>query len=121
MAGHKGFALSLWNEALAVLAGGVGAAPDAPPLHTFQLEVYDPDAFTGSRRFEEGFGRTLRWLSSSRPRGSGTGSRFPGRRRLALRCESRESGIPLAEETLQALASLGARLGVPAAAWFEEP
>ncbi len=78
--GHKGYGLSLFNEALTVLAGGSANNPEAVPSQSFLLMVLDPAAFGGSEYYIKEMRRFLAHVKSSRVRSSFQEIRLPGER-----------------------------------------
>lgn len=110
--GHKGYALSLFNEALTVMAGGSANNPDADPHQSFSLMVLDPAAFAGWDYYEREMQRYLVHLKSSRIRPDWEEIRLPGERGFAALADCRRHGVPLGEHKLGILRNLAKEHGV---------
>ncbi|KPK47474.1 MAG: hypothetical protein AMK72_08400 [Planctomycetes bacterium SM23_25] len=113
--GHKGYALSLWCEALTALSGGSANNPRSPQAQSFTLTVIDPEAFAGSDGFLKEMKRFCAHVKASRPRPGTDPIRLPGERGFAALREAREKGVPLAEETVRKLNEIGSANNVQAA------
>jgi len=112
--GHKGYALSLWCEAMTALAGGSANNPDLPQTQSFTLTVIDPAAFAGSDYFVAEMKRFCARVKSSRPRPGADPVRLPGERGFAALRQAREQGVPLEDDTLAKLNALAAANNVAA-------
>lgn len=110
--GYKGFALSLFNEALTALAGGSANNPQAPSHQSFALMVLDPSAFAGSGYFLEEMKRFLEHVKSSRLRPGFDEIRLPGERGFAALEDCRINGIPLDDDKLQMLRKIADDNGI---------
>jgi len=110
--GYKGFAMSLWCEALAAMAGGRCNAPDAPSRQSFTLTVIDPEAFTGKEAYRKEIKRFIAHVKSSRLRPGVTEIRVPGERGLTSRAEARRKGVPIDEEMVASLNAIAEKNGV---------
>lgn len=110
--GHKGYALSLWCEALAVLAGGNANNPELPQTQSFSLTVIDPQALAGSDHFQTEMKRFLARVKASRPRPGADPIRLPGQRGFAALREARRNGVPMDEETVGKLNEIASANGV---------
>ena len=107
--GHKGFALSLFNEALTALAGGNANNPDVVQYQSFSLMVLDPAAFGGVDNFLQEMRRFLDHVRSARTRPGGQEIRLPGERGFANLADCRIHGVPLDDEKLDMLRKLAER------------
>ena len=95
--GHKGYALSLWCEALVALAGGSCNNPDAPPRQSFFITVLDPQAFAGNEYYVKEIDRFISHLRSSRTRPGFDAIRLPGERALSALRDAERDGIEVDE------------------------
>jgi L-lactate dehydrogenase len=111
--GHKGYGLSLWNEALAAVAGGSCNNPRSPTRQCFNLTVIDPQAFGGRAYYAQEMKRFLAHVRSSRLRPGCREIRLPGERSFRLLWESAREGIPLEEEMVETLNRIARKNGVP--------
>ncbi|HUW85193.1 MAG TPA: Ldh family oxidoreductase [Phycisphaerae bacterium] len=112
--GHKGYALSLWCEAMTALAGGDCNNPDAPQAQSFTLIVIDPEAFAGREYYAQEMKRFVGWLRSSRLRPGTSEIRLPGQRGFRLLHQARKEGVPVDDAALEQLNRLAAENGVDA-------
>ena len=112
--GHKGYALSLFNEALTVLAGGSANNPDAELYQSFSLMALDPAAFGGSDYFFKEMRRFLAHVKSSRVRSHFKEIRLPGERGFAALEGCRIYGVPLDDNKLRMLRKLADDNGIEA-------
>lgn len=112
--GHKGYALSLFNEALTVMAGGSANNPEAQSCQSFSLMVLDPAAFGGSEYFSKEMQRFLSYLKSSRVRPQVKEVRLPGERGFAALADCRIHGVPLDDGKLAMLRKLADKNGIEA-------
>ncbi|MBN1352643.1 Ldh family oxidoreductase [candidate division KSB1 bacterium] len=103
--GYKFYGLSLFNEALTVLAGGSANNPASPSYQSFALIVLDPDAFAGAEYYQREMKRYLDFVKKARPR-PGFEVRLPGERGFAALEDCRKNGIPLSDEKLGLLNKL---------------
>ncbi|MHC4716978.1 MAG: Ldh family oxidoreductase [Planctomycetota bacterium] len=101
--GHKGYALSLWCEALTALSGGSANNPDVPQTQSFALTVIDPAAFAGSDHFLAEMKRFCARVKSSRPRPGADPVRLPGEGGFTALREAKSRGVPLDEDTIAKL------------------
>ena len=101
--GHKGYALSLWCEALTAVAGGNCNNPERPQRQSFALSVADPDAFAGRDYYEKEIARFVKHVKSSRARPGFQAIRLPGERGFRSLREARRSGLPLEAGTIEKL------------------
>jgi LDH2 family malate/lactate/ureidoglycolate dehydrogenase len=110
--GHKFYALSLFNEALTVLAGGSANNPGMPPRQSFSLAVLDPSAFAGSEYYLEEMKRFVAHLKGSRARTDLDGVRLPGERGFKALEDARLNGVPLDESKLRMLGRIAHEIGI---------
>ena len=110
--GHKAYILSLFNEALTVLAGGSANNPDAPQYQSFAVHVLDPAAFAGRQYYDNEMSRYVRYLKSSRVRPGCERVRLPGERGFAALTDSRANGLPLDDDKLQMLKEIAEQHGL---------
>jgi L-lactate dehydrogenase len=110
--GYKGFALSLWNEALTVLSGGSANNPDVVDHQSFALWVIDPAVFSGSDYFLAEMKRFKAYVKSSPSRPGFEEVRLPGERGFSYLSDCRENGIPLTGEKIELLRDLAVRNGL---------
>ncbi len=105
--GHKGYALTLFNEALTALAGGRANDPDAPAFQSFALMAIDPEALAGAATFAAEMRGFLARVRGARSR-TGAPVRLPGERGFAALADSAARGIPLNAEMVERLRRLAA-------------
>ena len=112
--GHKGYALSLFNEALTVMGGGSANNPDAQSKQFFSLMVLDPSAFGGSEYYKEEMKRFLAHVKNSRVRETFEEIRLPGERGFKALADCRIHGVPLDDKKLELLRKLADEHGIEA-------
>ncbi len=110
--GYKFYALSLFNEALTVMAGGNANNPETPPRQSFSLAVLDPSAFAGSGYYLEEMKRFVGHLKSSRARPDLGGVRLPGERGFKALEDARKNGVPLDEGKFRMLEKIAEDNGI---------
>ena len=110
--GYKGYAFSLWSEALAAMAGGSANNPELPSRQNFNLTVIDPQAFAGSDYFRTEMLRFVAHVKSSRPRPGGSAIRLPGDRARERSAESRRRGVELDPGLFERLNAVAAKNGL---------
>lgn len=111
-AGHKGYALSVIVELLAVgLSGGEVVGPDERGSCLF-VACIDPAAF----RIDGGFGETVenvaRRLKGQPPAAGFDDVLLPGEPEARSRAERAEKGVPLSDATWEAITGVARDLGV---------
>jgi len=111
--GYKGFAMSLWSEALTAAAGGRTNNPANPSRQAFNLTVIDPEAFAGRAAYHAEMARLVAWVKSSRLRPGVTEIRLPGERGLKALTDARENGVPLDDAAIERLNALARKSGLP--------
>lgn len=112
--GYKGYALSLFNEALAVMGGGSANNPDAQSQQFFSLMVLDPSAFGGTEYYKKEMKRFLAHVKNSRVRETFDEIRLPGERGIAALADCRIHGVPLDDNKLELLRNLADEHGIEA-------
>ncbi|MFC1461235.1 Ldh family oxidoreductase, partial [Verrucomicrobiota bacterium] len=100
--------LSLFNEALTVLAGGSANNPELPGHQSLALMVLDPAAFAGPEYYLKEMKRFMAHVRSSRSRSGSEGIRLPGERGFAALADSRVNGISLDNDKLAMLRKIAA-------------
>jgi len=110
--GHKGYALSLWCEALTAVAGGDCNNPEVEQRQTFSLTVIDPAAYSGADYYYREMTRFLERVKSSRPRPGIAEIRLPGERSQRTFREAERNGAPLDDDQVNTLNELAAKCGV---------
>ena len=109
--GYKGFGLSLMVEILGSTLGGTSVPPDGAPntyLNGFTVIVFHPDAF--SDRFVETIDKLCAYITSCPPATDSSGVVMPGGYDFAMRKKRLAEGIPIAENTWEALRKTAASL-----------
>ena len=110
--GHKGFALSLWCEALTALSGGHANDPDAHGGQSFTLTVLDPEAFAGREYYLAEMTRFIAYVKASRLRPGFDAIRLPGERGLAALRDAKAHGVPLSPPQIGRLNELARARGI---------
>ena len=110
--GHKAYALSLFIEALTVLAGGSANNPEVPAHQSFALLVLDPFGFAGADHYAKEMQRFVAHMRSSRVRPGFPAIRLPGERGFQALRDARQNGVPLDEGKLAMLRRLADDAGV---------
>ncbi len=111
--GHKGYALSLWCEALTAMAGGSCNNPDAPSRQCFNLTVIDPEAFAGRDYYNAEMQRFVAHVKASRRLPGVDSIRLPGERGFHSLRQAEEQGIPLEDSVLKGLNELAQKHDLP--------
>jgi LDH2 family malate/lactate/ureidoglycolate dehydrogenase len=93
--GHKGYALSIFNEALAFMGGAARDGDRSPWFQSFTLMVMDAEAFAGSDNLRQRMREFAAHLKSSRLRPGFKEIRMPGEGGFRLLAEAVKNGIPL--------------------------
>ena len=112
-AGHKGYALGLWLEALTSALSGHGRA-DTPTAWgaSVLVQVIDPARFGGSAAFLRETGWMENAVHENPPGPSGMPVRLPGERGLALRALALSEGVVLHPSLPPMLADRAAKAGI---------
>lgn len=111
--GHKGYAMSLWCEAMTALAGGRTNDPQSPSRQSFSLMVLDPDCFAGREYFEGQIKHLIGWLQSSRVRPGHDKIRLPGERGQQSLRQAEKNGVPVDEKVLAQFEELAGKYEIP--------
>jgi L-lactate dehydrogenase len=111
--GYKGYAMSLWSEALTAMAGGRTNDPAAPSRQAFNLTVVDPEAFAGPDAYLAELNGFLARMRACRLRPGFTEIRLPGERGLRALADARRLGVPVDDENLDRLNEIAANNRVP--------
>lgn len=114
--GHKGYALALLNEALTGALSGHGRAHaqrnDKAVGSAMNLQIIDPDGFSGRAVFEQEMAALGTAITTARPAKNSQGPRLPGQRAFALRRQQLEHGIDLHTDVESLLAALSVETGI---------
>ncbi len=112
--GYKGFALSLWSEALAAAGGGTcnDADRDDEPAQSCTLWVIDPEATGNGEHFRREFERFCRYVKTSRPR-PGHEVRLPGDGAYSREQQAMDHGLTVTDAVWAELEALSGDHGVP--------
>lgn len=113
MDGYKGYAFSLWCEALTAMAGGDCNNPEAETHQSFNLEVIDPEAFAGHDYYYKEIQRFITHMKNSRVRPGFSEIRLPGEGGFRCLNESEKKGIPLENEMVEKLTSVAKKYSIP--------
>ena len=110
--GHKGYGLSLWNEALTAMAGGSCNNPASKTRQSFNLTVIDPEAFGGMKYYNKEMQRFLMHVKDSRLKPGVDKIRLPGEYEIDAIADSEKNGIPLAESMVQTLNNVARKYNI---------
>ncbi|HUT36659.1 MAG TPA: Ldh family oxidoreductase [Planctomycetota bacterium] len=110
--GYRGYALSLWAEALTAMAGGSANNPDVPDRQTFCLTVTDPEAFAGRDCYAREMTRFLAHLKNSRLRPGFDAVLLPGERAQRAAEEAEARGVLVEDRLVELLNEAAARNGL---------
>jgi len=110
--GYKGYALSLWCEAMTAMVGADCNNPEAPQRQSFTLTVIDPEAFAGREYYQKEMKRFIAWVKSSRVREGFDEIRLPGERGFRLLREAQKDGVPVEDSMLSRLNELAEANGI---------
>ena len=91
--GYKGYALSLWAEALTAMGGGDANNPERPSRQCYNLTVIDPDAFAGQNYYRTEIKRFVAHMKNSRLRSGFEAILLPGERAFKKAQEVDSNGI----------------------------
>jgi LDH2 family malate/lactate/ureidoglycolate dehydrogenase len=111
--GHKGYAMSLWCEAMTAIAGGRTNDPQSPSRQSFSLMVLDPEGFAGREYFEAQIQHLVSWLRSSRLRPGYDRIRLPGQRSQESLRQAEKQGVFVDEKVLAGLNAMAVKYGIP--------
>lgn len=110
--GHKGYALSLWCEALTAMAGGSANNPEAPSRQSFNLTVIDPEAFAGREYYDGEIARFVARVKASRRLPGVEAIRLPGERGFQCLRNAEAEGVPVEDDRLEALMGIAEECGL---------
>ncbi len=110
--GHKGYALSLWCEALTAMSGGSANNPEAPTRQSFNLTVIDPEAFAGREYYDAEMRRFVAHMKASRRLPGVEGIRLPGERGFRCLREAEGEGVPVEDAMFDTLLAIAKRHGL---------
>ena len=110
--GYKGFAFSLWAEALAAMAGGHTNNPDSERRQTFNLLVIDPDAFGDRGHYEQEMAHLAAWIKSSRREEGCDAIRLPGERFVESVAAGERWGVAVDDALLAELNALAQQYAI---------
>jgi LDH2 family malate/lactate/ureidoglycolate dehydrogenase len=110
--GYKGYALSLWAEALAALAGGSGGEDERLGRQSANLLLIDPRALGGASRFASQVRQLTHRLRQSPPLEGFEGVRLPGEHKVAELDRVRQEGLDVSEKTFHRLAQIAEQEGL---------
>ncbi len=111
--GYKGYALSLWAEALTTMNGGSANNPKAKTRQTISLTVIDPNAFEGNDYYYREIERFLAHVKSSRLRFGFERIRFPGERAGEELERSKKEGVAVEADLFESLSKIAEKYGLP--------
>ena len=115
--GYKGYALSLWHEALTAAAGGSPHDPDGESRQSYHLLLIAPEVLSDQEHYLKEMERFVAHLKTSRPRPGVKEILLPGERSAAALREAREQGIELDDERIAALRQTAEKLGMDPGEW----
>jgi LDH2 family malate/lactate/ureidoglycolate dehydrogenase len=110
--GYRGYALSLWAEAMAVLAGGSANNPDLEDRQSFNLTVTHPAAFAGGDYYHREIERFLAHIKGGRLRPGFDAILLPGERAQQAAEEAERNGVPVETGLLGLLNEIAERNGI---------
>ena len=110
--GHKGYALSLWCEALTAAAGGECNNPASSTVQAFNLTVIDPAALAGWDVYLTEMKRFVAHVKSVRRLPGVARIRLPGERAFETLRESESMGVSVDDHTLGLMNGLAEKHGL---------
>jgi len=111
--GHRGYALSLWCEALSAAAGGICNNPDAKQSQNFTVLAADPEFFGGNDHYFAEMKRFTAHVLSSRPLPGVDEVRLPGQRAFRSLREAIENGVLVDDFRAEQLVALARKYDLP--------
>ena len=111
-AGHKGYAMAVIAEMLAVGLSGGQRTPVGEPNNCLFVACFAPATFGPADRFAESIERIANRLTEQPPAPGSEGVLLPGDPEIASRREREWDGIPLADATWAAIAEVARDLGI---------
>lgn len=114
MAGHKGYALSVFAEVFAgALAGGSCSRPDERRVANGWFALFvDPDRFCGRSFFEAEITRFRDWVKTSRRMEGVDAILMPGEPEARTESIRSRDGIPLDDDTWSKIEAIARKCGV---------
>lgn len=112
-AGHKGYAMSVIVELLAVGLSGGQAVPEGERGSCLFVACIDPGTFRATDDYRETVENIAGRLKRQPPNEGVDEILLPGEPESRSRAERTEKGIPLPDATWDAIATVANRLGVP--------
>ena len=114
MAGHKGFALSVFAEVFAgALAGGSCSRPDEHRVANGWFAIFaDPERFCGRAFYEAEISRFRDWVKSSRLMPGVETILMPGEPEARSEATRAREGIPIDDDTWSKIEAIARRCGV---------
>ena len=115
MAGHKGFALSLFCEVMAGALTGAGCSKPGVErvANGFMAFLLDPVAFCGQEFFETELGQLAKWVKSSRLAPGFAEILLPGEPEARIQATGERNGVEIAETTWAKICDLATARQVP--------
>ena len=110
--GHKGFALSLLVEILGSALRGISSTDTTELGNGVCFIVLDPSAFCPLDEFRRLMDETVAYVKSSESAPGFDEVLVPGELEFRMQRQRAEQGIPVDDETLEAMRKYGDRLGV---------
>lgn len=110
--GYRGYALSLWAEALTALAGGSANNPGLADRQSFVLTVTDPEAFAGGDYYYREMARFLAHLKDSRLRPGFDAILLPGERAQRAARDAEANGILVEDRLVELLNTVAEKNGL---------
>ena len=114
IAGHKGFALSMFAEIFAgAISGGRTSQADIEGKDNDWFALFiDPAAFCGKDHFDQQIGKLADWVKSSKTMPGVDEVLLPGEPEQRALAQRRQQGISIEDNTWQALSQCAAERGV---------
>jgi len=110
--GYRGYALSLWVEALTAMSGSSANNPELPTTQCFNLTVIDPAAFAGADSYLAEMRRFVAHVKASRLRPGFSAILLPGERAQRAAQEAETRGVPVDDKLVGALNEVAERAGL---------
>jgi len=110
--GYRGYALSLWAEALTAMAGGSANNPAVPDRQSFCLTVSDPEAFAGGDYYYREMSRFVAHVKGSRLRPGFEAILLPGERAQRAAEEAEARGVAVEDRLVAMLDEVAERNGL---------
>jgi|LSQX01.2.fsa_nt_gb LDH2 family malate/lactate/ureidoglycolate dehydrogenase len=109
--GYKGFGLSLWVEALALMSGNL-YEPERVTGESFTITLTDPTFFGEMESYTREITQLIKMMKDSKKRYGSKEIRIPGERTFSSLAESKKRGVPLPKETLSKLEKMAEKNGL---------